>query len=156
MTLAEIENLPVARLADERCHLYLWTVNKYVENAYAVSRSWGFSPATLLVWAKKPQGKGPGGLFSITTEFVLYARRGPEPRRMVVPTSWFDWPRRAQSVKPEAFFDLVEQVSPGPYLELFARRQRLGWDTWGNEALCHVDLGSQVADSRQTSEGEAA
>ena len=44
------------------------------------------------------------------------------------------------SAKPEAFIDLVEQVSPGPYLELFARRQRLGWDTWGNEALEHVEL----------------
>jgi N6-adenosine-specific RNA methylase IME4 len=38
------------------------------------------------------------------------------------------------------FLDLVESVSPGPYLEMFARRQRLGWDTWGNEALPHVEL----------------
>lgn len=53
---------------------------------------------------------------------------------------WFTWPRGRHSEKPEAFFDLVEQVSPGPYLELFARRQRLGWDTWGNEALEHVEL----------------
>lgn len=47
---------------------------------------------------------------------------------------------KAHSRKPEAFLDLVEQVSPGPYLELFARRNRLGWDTWGNEAMEHVDL----------------
>lgn len=53
---------------------------------------------------------------------------------------WFTWPRGRHSQKPEAFFDMVEQVSPGPYLELFARRQRLGWDTWGNEALEHVEL----------------
>jgi N6-adenosine-specific RNA methylase IME4 len=39
------------------------------------------------------------------------------------------------SAKPEAFLDVVEQVSPGPYLELFSRRARLGWDTWGDEAL---------------------
>ncbi len=57
-------------------------------------------------------------------------------------TRWFTWPRRGHSQKPEAFFDLVEQVSPGPYLELFARRQRLSWDTWGNEALEHVSLES--------------
>ena len=49
------------------------------------------------------------------------------------------------SSKPEAFLDLVEQVSPGPYLELFARRQRLGWDTWGNEALEHVSLSKASA-----------
>lgn len=58
---------------------------------------------------------------------------------------WFDWSRSAHSAKPEAFLDLVEQVSPGPYLELFARRQRLGWDTWGNEALNHVDLAEGAA-----------
>lgn len=53
---------------------------------------------------------------------------------------WFTWNRGAHSAKPEAFLDLVETVSPGPYLELFARRQRLGWDTWGNESLNHVEL----------------
>jgi N6-adenosine-specific RNA methylase IME4 len=50
-------------------------------------------------------------------------------------TRWFNWPRGAHSQKPEAFLDLVESVSPGPYLEMFARRDRLGWDTWGNESL---------------------
>ena len=59
------------------------------------------------------------------------------------PSSWHQWPRGRHSTKPEAFIDMVERVSPGPYLELFARRQRLGWDTWGNEALCHVSLETQ-------------
>ena len=58
-------------------------------------------------------------------------------------TRWWQWPRAAHSAKPEAFQDVVESVSPGPYLELFARRQRLGWATWGNEALCHVELVTQ-------------
>lgn len=59
-----------------------------------------------------------------------------------VDTRWFAWPRGPHSQKPEAFLDMVEQVSPGPYLEMFARRQRLGWDTWGNEALNHVEMGA--------------
>jgi N6-adenosine-specific RNA methylase IME4 len=50
-------------------------------------------------------------------------------------TTWFQWPRGAHSAKPEAFLDLVEQVSPGPYLEMFARRARFGWDYWGDESL---------------------
>lgn len=54
------------------------------------------------------------------------------------PTRWWQWPRRAHSEKPEAFLDVVESVSPAPRLEMFARRQRLGWDTWGDEALDHV------------------
>lgn len=55
-------------------------------------------------------------------------------------TRWFQWPRGLHSEKPEAFLDLVEQVSPGPYCELFARRDRLGWDTWGNESLGTAEL----------------
>jgi N6-adenosine-specific RNA methylase IME4 len=63
--------------------------------------------------------------------------KGDEPR---ADTRWWSWPRGAHSEKPEAFLDLVESVCPGRYLELFARRNRLGWDTWGNEALEHVEV----------------
>jgi N6-adenosine-specific RNA methylase IME4 len=55
-------------------------------------------------------------------------------------SSWFAWPRGEHSEKPEAFLDIVEQVSPGPYLEMFARRARFGWDYWGDESLGTVDL----------------
>ncbi len=74
----------------------------------------------------------------------LNAAKGTsEPVPLIrAPSCWFQWKRGAHSAKPEAFLDLVEQVSPGPYLEMFARRQRLGWDTWGNEAFNHVDLTS--------------
>ncbi len=73
----------------------------------------------------------------------LNARKGTAPPVSLTRTDgrWFQWPRGRHSQKPEAFQDLVETVSPGPYLEMFARRQRLGWDTWGNEALNHVELG---------------
>lgn len=69
------------------------------------------------------------------------ATKGDEPR---VNTRWWTWPRGEHSAKPEAFLDLVEQVSPGPYLELFARRNRLGWDTWGDGALQHVKIYEDV------------
>jgi N6-adenosine-specific RNA methylase IME4 len=75
-----------------------------------------------------------------TTEFVVFARRGSLAALTRCDRQWFEWSRGAHSEKPEAFLDIVEQVSPGPYLELFARRQRLGWDTWGNESLNHVEL----------------
>ncbi len=81
----------------------------------------------------------------MTTEFVLFAWKGSGSVKRRGPSTWFTWPRGRHSAKPEAFQDLVEQVSPGPYLELFARRQRLGWDTWGNQALCHVDLAEPMA-----------
>jgi N6-adenosine-specific RNA methylase IME4 len=73
---------------------------------------------------------------------ALNARKGTIPAKPFekATSRWFQWPRGEHSAKPEAFLDLVEQVSPGPYLEMFARRNRLGWDTWGNESLEHVEM----------------
>jgi len=59
----------------------------------------------------------------------------------IMPGTWYEAPLGEHSEKPELFMDMVEQMSPGPYLELFARRNRLGWDTWGNECLEHVSCG---------------
>lgn len=147
MALDEIKALPVADLAERDAHLYLWTVNRHVEAAYNVARAWGFTPSTLLTWCKEPRGLGFGGTFNPTTEFILFCRRGSLKAHRRWPSTWFLLKRPyidgkpAHSAKPDGFQDIVEQVSPGPYLELFARRQRLGWDTWGDEALCHVELG---------------
>lgn len=54
--------------------------------------------------------------------------------------TWYVSGRREHSAKPELFQDLIEQMSPGPYLELFARRRRMGWDVWGNEVESDVEL----------------
>lgn len=130
MSLTEIAALPIASLADETCHLYVWTINRYVQQTYEMVRAWGFAPSTLLVWAKTPQGMGPGGHYALTTEYVLFARRGIEGANPTVrhPTSWWSWPRGVHSAKPDAFLDIVEQVSPPPRAELFSRRARFGWD----------------------------
>lgn len=147
MTVAEISALPVDDFAERNAHLYLWTINAYVPDAYRIAYAWGFKPSTLLVWAKNPMGGGLGGAWGITTEYVLFCRRGTLPHTGRVTGTWFNWKRPydergkpRHSAKPPAFIDLVEQVSPGPYLEMFARSQRLGWDTWGNESLNHVEI----------------
>lgn len=140
MSVGEIAALPVATMAEPEAHLYIWTVNRYVRDTYVIAEAWGFRPAQLLTWCKAPMGEGLGGAFTPTTEHVLFCRRGVLPAMARMDSTWWHWKRGAHSVKPDAFQDIVEQVSPGPYLEMFARRQRLGWDTWGNEALNHVDL----------------
>jgi N6-adenosine-specific RNA methylase IME4 len=140
LTVWQIAALPVDSLAESDAHLYLWTINRYLESAYTIARAWGFKPSTLLTWAKSPMGLGPGGAFSITTEHILFARRGRCPALGREDSTWWQWRRGEHSAKPDAFLDLVERVSPAPRLELFARTQRLGWDSWGKEALCHVDL----------------
>ncbi len=80
-------------------------------------------------------GMGLGGAFVQTTEHVLFARRGTLPAQQRIDSTWWNWKRGQHSAKPDAFLDIVEAVSPGPYLEMFSRRARLGWDTWGNESL---------------------
>lgn len=124
----------------EEAHLYLWTVNAKVEAAYRVAREWGFRPSSLLTWVKTPMGIGLGGTYCNTTEFCLFARRGTLAATKRVETTWWHWKRGPHSKKPEAFQTMVEQVSPGPYLELFARRKRPGWASWGNEIASDVEM----------------
>jgi N6-adenosine-specific RNA methylase IME4 len=146
MTLDEIAALPVAALADADAHLYLWTTQRYLRPSFDIVSGWGFSVSATLTWCKAPQGF-MGGAYRSSTEFCHFARRGSLAHKTQAPSQWFTWKRTGwtqndpdakHSRKPEAFLDLVETVSPGPYLEMFARRQRLGWDTWGDEALDHV------------------
>jgi len=132
MPLDEIMALPVRDLADDDAHLWLWTTNRYLRASFDVATAWGFRHSQTLTWCKTPRGIGPGGAFSNTTEFVLFCRRGSQRPLDRIDTTWFEWDRRAHSVKPDAFGDLVERVSPGPYVELFARAPRLGWDSWGH------------------------
>jgi N6-adenosine-specific RNA methylase IME4 len=129
MTSDQIAALPVREMAGSDAHLYVWTINAYVPDTYRIVQAWGFKPSTLLTWCKTETGGGLGGTFRLNTEWILFSRRGSLAAQRQIGQSAFHWPRqRPHSRKPEAFLDLVEQVSPGPYLELFARRNRLGWD----------------------------
>jgi len=149
MTLDAIKAMPVSRFAADDCALYLWTTSGYLHSAFHVLEAWGFAYSTTLVWGKTPMGSGLGGCWGISTEFILYGRRGsPEERYKHKGTALgFGWKRvygsdgkPIHSAKPPAFQDMVEAMHPGPYLELFARRQRLGWETWGDQALEHVEM----------------
>lgn len=130
MPVDEILDLPVGELVADDAHLWLWGVNRLMEDAYRAVRAWGFIPMSLLTWVK--QGPGMGYYLRNNTEHAIFATRGnPMVPTSAVLSSWFLWPRRRHSEKPSEFFDVVEQVSPGPYVELFARQPRLGWDSWG-------------------------
>lgn len=139
MTLEEIATIPVLDVAERDAHLWLWTTANFLWDAPRVALSWGFRPTYTLVWAKP--GIGVGGRFRHSCEYVLFCERGAQLpiTRRDLPTH-FTWSRGEHSVKPDAFYDLVEQVSPGPYLELFARRARFGWDYWGDESLGTADM----------------
>lgn len=139
MTMAVLRMLDVGTIASLNAHLYLWTTNRFMVEAHDLARAWGFQPKTILTWVKTHQddpsrvSMKTGYYFRGATEHVVFAVRGSLPLAVNdgVPTA-FLWPRiGSHSVKPPQFGDLVERVSPGPYVELFARAARLGWDSWG-------------------------
>lgn len=130
MSLAEICALPVADLATDSAHLWLWGTNALMEEAHRVVRAWGFRPLTILTWCKPRPGVGH--YLRNNTEHCILASRGKPLVPAEKPLStWYEWTATAHSAKPPAFYDLVEQVSPGPFVDLFCRRPRFGWDTWG-------------------------
>jgi N6-adenosine-specific RNA methylase IME4 len=121
---------------EENAHLYLWTTDAHIEEALYVARSWGFTYKQLLTWSKRKNGRiqmGMGNYWRHCTEHVLFAVRGSLPVKRHNQLAEFEAAREAHSKKPDEFFRLVESMSPGPYLELFARSQRTGWTVWGNE-----------------------
>jgi N6-adenosine-specific RNA methylase IME4 len=139
MTIAEISELPVAGLAAEDAHLWLWVTNADVFAQVAVMAAWGFSYRGCLTWIKPRYGMG--WYLRNQTEHVLLGVRGLAPMRFRGQGSWFYAPVQEHSRKPEERYAIIERCSPGPYLELFARRRRPGWDVWGNEVTCDVHLG---------------
>jgi N6-adenosine-specific RNA methylase IME4 len=143
MNLQEISALPVAALAAENCDLYLWVTQKYLPDGFDVLKAWGFRYCQTLTWCKVPSGTGQGGLYCPTSEFLLLGRKGKMPTgKTRKDSTWWQVKRtNKHSQKPEFFQDLIEEQSDGPRVELFARRQRPGWDVWGNEVECTVEFG---------------
>lgn len=143
MSMDELLALDVPAVSAADAHLYLWVTNGFLREGFDLIAAWGFTYKACLTWVK-PQ-MGLGNYFRGATEHVLFGVRGRLPTNTRAAVNWFQAPRGRHSAKPEAFYDLVEDASPGPYLEMFARRQRLGWSTWGNEAIPHADLVEVVA-----------
>ena len=140
MKLSEIMELPIPQLALPQCHLYLWVPNALILEGLEVMKRWGFTYKTNVVWYKirkdgGPDGRGVGFYFRNVTELILFGTRGsirtlaPGRRQVNILLTR----KREHSRKPDESYDIIEQCSPGPYLELFARHDRKGWAQWGNE-----------------------
>ena len=131
MTINEIANMPVSRLVGRHARLFLWTTNRYLPDAFGIVRSWGFTYKQTLVWHKIDTNL-QGSVAPNSTEFLLVCVKGSLGRTGVAKSSVVATPHSpSHSQKPPAMLDLIEQVSPGPYVELFARQPRMGWDAWG-------------------------
>lgn len=133
MSLDAICSEPVRALAAENAHLHLWTTNSFLREAFDVIRAWGFTYKSCLVWVK-PQ-IGMGNYWRVSHEFLLFGVRGSLPFQDRTIRSWQLARRTVHSRKPFLFRGLIEQVSPGPYLEFYGREEQpnSGWTVYGNQ-----------------------
>lgn len=133
MSLPELTQLPVGKQAQDNAHLYLWITNRSLPKGFGLLEAWGFRYVTMLTWCKPHYGMG--NYYRGQTEHVLFGVRGSLPLLRRDRGTWFDAPRPDKhSGKPDEFYRLVEECSPGPWLELFSRSARPGWTAWGAEA----------------------
>ena len=133
MTVEEIAAQPVPNLAADNCHLHLWTTNAFLPAAFQVIQAWGFEYKSCLVWVK-PQ-LGIGDYWRVSHEFLLLGVRGKLPFRDRSQRSWIEADRTGHSTKPAIVRSLIEQVSPGPYLEMYGRESppNPAWTVYGNQ-----------------------
>lgn len=131
MTIEQIAALPIAELAADDAHLHLWTTNGFLFESKAIMEAWGFEYKSCRVWVK-PQ-MGLGNYWRLAHEFLLLGVRGNAGFDAADKMSWLQADRLKHSKKPYIFRKDIEEVSPGPRLELFGREESPGWVVWGNE-----------------------
>ena len=141
LSFKEIMEIPVSGAAADKSHLYLWVPNALIPEGLEVLKAWGFKYKTNIIWHKVrkdggPDGRGVGFYFRNTTEVVLFGVKGGmrtlDPGRSQV--NIIKSRKREHSRKPDELYEVIEECSPGPYLELFARGGRENWDVWGNQS----------------------
>lgn len=147
LSLPEIQALPVGEWAAPDAVLFLWTTDPMLDRSLEVLRAWGFVYKTVAFhWVKLNQRcdgeqltardffTGMGFWTRANPELCLLATRGRPRRRATDVPRLLLAPRREHSRKPAEAYGRIERLVEGPYLELFARTSRPGWDALGNQA----------------------
>ncbi|WP_328995804.1 MT-A70 family methyltransferase [Kribbella sp. NBC_01245] len=141
MTLKRIKAMPIRDLAAEDAHLWLWVTNATLRDGYDVAEAWGFTVRSPLTWVKFRLGLG--NYLRNSTEHLLFATRGRAPVNFRSQPTWINAPVQDHSHKPEEQYALIERISDGPYLELFARRRppsAAPWSVWGNQITADITI----------------
>jgi N6-adenosine-specific RNA methylase IME4 len=162
MTLDELLTLPVKQLSADTAHLYLWVPNALLPGGLRLMEAWGFEYKTNIVWHKVrkdggPDGRGVGFYFRNTTELVLFGVRGKHARTLAPgrrQVNIIKTMKREHSRKPDQLYEIIETCSPSPYLELFARGTRPGWEVWGNQSNGYYPTWPTYPHRSQASEGQ--
>ena len=136
MSVEQIKSLPVSKLADESCWLFLWTTQKFLFDTKSILEQWGFNHLLTMVW-EKTYGRSAGmPLFGFrwNGEFVLVGyKQKPTlwPKRSLIPAV-FAAENIRHSQKPDRFYEMIGPLGENR-IDIFARKEREGWDVWGNE-----------------------
>ncbi|HZO92475.1 MAG TPA: MT-A70 family methyltransferase [Candidatus Baltobacteraceae bacterium] len=138
----------IEALAADDAVLLLWATSSFLEEAFTLVRSWGFTYKQEVIWYKDG-AFGNGSAFRLVHESLLVSSRGawlPVADHGI--PSVIQAPRTEHSAKPDAMYEAVEKLWPRvPRIELFARRARKGWDASGAEAPRAAESGSSNAGS---------
>jgi N6-adenosine-specific RNA methylase IME4 len=151
---AQLAAIKPQRWAAKDCVLFLWATDPLLPKALELIEAWGFTYKTVgFYWAKTNKradlnAMSPADFFTglgywtrANVEQCLLATRGSPPRMAKDVKRLVIEPRREHSRKPDQIYSRIERLARGPYLELFARQSRRGWDRWGDQARL-FDAGS--------------
>ena len=131
-TMTEEELAAMELPADDDCHLYLWVTQKTLPMGLRLAEQWGFKYQCVMTWVKNVGFTPYSWMYS--TEHVLFCHRGGLRLEKLGLRLDFSAKVREHSRKPDEFYSLVRQASPGPRIDMFSREKRDGFDSWGNEA----------------------
>jgi N6-adenosine-specific RNA methylase IME4 len=131
LSVEDICDLPIADLAADGSHCHLWTTNGFLRESFAVMEAWGFTYKSCFIWVKPDFGIG--NYWRVGHEFMLFGIRGKAPFGDNSQQSWVYEKAGEHSAKPAKVRRIIERCSPGPWLELFGRREVENWTVWGNE-----------------------
>ncbi len=140
MSLSDICNLPVKKIADDNCILFMWVTLPKLNQFMNVIESWGFEyKSTAFVWVKKNKISdsffmGLGRWTRANPEICVLATKGKISRKSNAVRQLQIFPIEQHSKKPDEFRNLIIKLCGDlPRIEMFARQKTNGWDAWGNE-----------------------
>ena len=139
MTYDELREMPIKDISEKDCVLFMWTTTPNIEQGLQLVKDWGFKYKTMITW-EKVNKDCMGYWFRVCTEHLIVAIKGNIKSFRSMERTCYREARRKHSQKPEYFYPLIEKVTSGNRVELFARREREGWDVFGNEVSNSIKL----------------
>ena len=131
--LEDSDSRQVTDLPGDNAVLFLWVTSPFLPEGLELCEAWGFDYKTNFVWIKDKSTYGKLGFYTYSQhEFMFVATKGAcLPRSGSLVTSVIVTPKGEHSAKPELVYEIIEKMYPGPYIELFARKRRANWESWG-------------------------